>query len=117
MERNLVFLMDVSMFLDDLCEKSRQKKSFELDCKSGLFAPHRESVIIMAANLIPFLLTMYIVLAIISAIGKDLIVEMVTFHPFHFNCRHGIYTSSFQSQFGPTFPPKSPCKLNSFRRL
>jgi hypothetical protein len=32
----------------------------------------------MASNLIPLLLAMYIIIAIISAIGKDLIAEAVT---------------------------------------
>ena len=74
------------------------------------------SPITMTANLIPFLLTMYIILAIVSAIGKDLIVELVTpSQQLCSNRRHGNYTFSSQSQFARNFPNKNPFNSKFFK--
>ena len=67
------------------------------------FRPHHQldstHNLVMATNLIPLLLTLYIIIAIISAIGKDFLVELVSKHSYHSNARRGEYTPFFPYPF------------------
>jgi hypothetical protein len=62
--------------------------------------------------LIPLLLTMYILIAIISAIGKDFIVELVWSFAFS-NSRRGDYTFSSPFLSANNSFLKSPSSANS----
>ena len=75
-------------------------------------------------NLVPLLLTMYIVLAVIAAIGKDLIVDLVPFSLprmlaglcvtlIHRTSRPGEYSQSSPPRAAPASPPAKHSSPNS----